>query len=135
MQVTSALLADAATMAEGKLYVHGGGWNSIISPQIPTVHPSLALVLAFKAEWHEANENLAVAIELVNEDGQPAGVRVDMTMRVAPSPIAKKGADLYQSTAHTFIGLRFEKYGAYRFQVTHNEQMLATVPIVIMPHL
>jgi len=127
------MLADAATVADGKVYVHGGGWNAIIAHEIPTAHPSLALVVAFKADWHEGNENLSVTIELVTEDGKPAGVHVEMMLRMAPTPVTKKGDDLYQYTANTFIGLRFEQYGAYRFQVVHNGDVLATVPLSVLP--
>jgi hypothetical protein len=133
MKVTTAMLADAATVAEGKLYVHGGGWNAIIAPEIPTTHPTLALVVAFKADWHEGNENLPVVIELVTEDGKPAGVHVEMMLRIAPSPVTKKGDDLYQYTANTFHGLRFEGYGAYRFQIVHKGDVLASVPMSVLP--
>jgi hypothetical protein len=133
MEVTTAMLADAATVAEGKLYIHGGGWNSIISPQIPTTHPTLALVVVFKLDWHEANEDLELVIELVTEDGEPAGLRGDMHLRVAPTPLTKKGAELYQSTAYTFHGLQFDKYGGYRFQITYADKVLAAVPLSILP--
>jgi hypothetical protein len=133
MKVTTAMLADAATVAQGKLYVHGGGWNAIIAPEIPTTHPTLALALAFQLDWHEGNEDLPIVIELVNEDGKPAGVHVEMTLRIAPTPVTKKGADLYQYTAHTFIGLRFDEYGAYRFQVLHDGKTLASVPLSVLP--
>jgi hypothetical protein len=133
MQVTTAMLADAATVADGKLYIHGGGWNSIIATQIPANHPALALVLSFRLEWHEANEDIALVIELVNEDGKPAGLRGDMHLRVAPAPITKKGSELYQSTAYTFYGLRFDDYATYRFQLSHNGQLIASVPLSIIP--
>jgi hypothetical protein len=133
MQVSTAMLADAATVANGKLYIQGGGWTSVIAQQIPTVHPALALVLIFKLEWHEANEDLKFVIELVDEDGQPAGMRAEMGLRVAPTPFAKKGAELYQSAAHMLYGLRFEKYGTFRFRVVRNDQVLASVPLTIMP--
>ena len=84
MQVTSLMLADAATVADGKLYVHGGCWNTIVTPQIPTIHPTLALAVVFKLNWHEANENLPVVFELVTEDGQPAGLRAEWNLRVSP---------------------------------------------------
>jgi hypothetical protein len=133
MQVTTAILADAATVAEGKLYVHGAGWNVIIAPQIPASHPSLALALAFKLDWHEGNEDLPIVVELVNEDGKSAGVRSEMTLRVAPTPVTKKGDDLYSYLAHTFIGLRFDEYGAYRFQVVHGGEIHAKVPLSVLP--
>lgn len=133
MEVTTAILADAATVADGKVYVHGGGWNAIIAPQIPATHPSLALVLALKMDWHEGNEDLPIVIELVNEDGKPAGARAEMILRIAPTPVTKKGADLYQYLAHTFVGLQFDEYGAYSFQVVNDGDVLASVPLSVLP--
>ena len=127
------MLADAATVADGKLYIQGGGWNSILAPQIPTNHPALALVLTFKLDWHEANEDLELVIELVDEDGKQAGLRGEMRLRVAPTPFVTKGAELYHSTAQMFYGLRFDKKGAYRFQLVHDDHLLASVPLSIIP--
>ena len=56
-----------------------------------------------------------------------------MHLRVAPSPITKKGADLYQSTAYTFNGLRFDEYGAYRFQLSLDDHLLTSVPLSVIP--
>jgi hypothetical protein len=117
MQVSAAMPADAVTVANGKPDIQGGGWTSVIARHIPTVHPALALTLIFRPEWHEANENLQFVIELVDEDGRQAGVRATMGLRVAPTPYAQEGGELYQSAAHMLYGLRFEKYGTFRFQV------------------
>jgi hypothetical protein len=56
-----------------------------------------------------------------------------MHLRVAPSPVTKKGADLYQSTAYTFNGLRFDEYGAYRFQLSLDDHLLTSVPLSVIP--
>ncbi|UQX10259.1 DUF6941 family protein [Candidatus Mycobacterium methanotrophicum] len=127
------MLADAATVADGKLFVHGGCWNTIITPQIPAVHPTLALALVFKINWHEANEDLPVALALVTEDGQPAGFRIELKLRVAPTVFTKKGTDLYQASAHTIQGLTFNAYGSYSFQVSSGDQILASVPLTVGP--
>jgi hypothetical protein len=127
------MLADAATLAEGKLYIQGGGWTSIIAPQMPAVHPALAIVLVFRLDWHEGNEDLVFDIELVDEDGKPAGMRGEMHLRVAPTPGATKGTYLYSSIAQSFYGLRFNSYGTYQFKLTHKDQLLASVPLTIAP--
>jgi hypothetical protein len=132
VEITTAMLADAATIADGKLYIQGGGWNSIITSQIPAVHPAIGLVLIFKLDWHEANEDLEISIELVSEDGKLAGLRGEMQLRVAPAPATKKGTELYQSTAQMFYGLRFDDYGAYRFQIAHKDQIMASVPLNVV---
>lgn len=125
------MLADAAAIAEGKLYVQGGGWDSVMASQMPLIYPALGLVLTFKIDWHEANEDLKILIEFVNEDGKNAGVRFELLLRVSPGPTAKKGSDLYQSAAQMFYGLRFENYGTYRFQVSQGAKVLTTVPLNI----
>jgi hypothetical protein len=132
MQVTTAMLADAATVADGKLYIQGGGWNSMLAQQMPVVHPGLAVVLMFELGWHEGNEDLKYAIELLDEDGKPAGLRGEANLRVSPLPFVKKGSDLYQCSAHMLYGVRFEKYGIYRFQITCGDQVLASVPLTII---
>src|SRR2546421_315152 len=116
------MLADSVALAEGKLYIQGGGWNSIMTSQMPATHPAIGLVLTFKLDWHEANEDLKLILELVDEDGKNAGMRIEILLRVAPAPATKKGTALYQSAAQMFYGLRFDNYGAYRFQVAHENQ-------------
>lgn len=134
MKVTTAMLADAATVADGKLFIHGGGWSSIIAHQMPVTHPVLGLVLVFETEWHESNEDLQIVLELVDADGKDARLRAEMLLRVSPTPLTKKGAPLVQSTAQMFYGLQFDKYGDYRFQVTYRHEVLASVPLnVIAP--
>lgn len=64
MNVTM-LLADSAQAVGGKLYILGGGWN-IIGPA-----PSpFAIVLLIDVDWNEANQQHALRLELLDEDGQ-----------------------------------------------------------------
>ena len=50
-------------------------------------------------------------------------------MRVAPTPVTKKGPQLYRSTAYMLHGLRFDQYSGYRFRVSHGYQVLASVQL------
>jgi hypothetical protein len=127
------MLADAVALADGKLYIQGGGWNAITASQMPAIHPAIGLVFTFKLDWHEANEDLKLVVELVNEDGKNAGLGLEMLLRVAPTAATKKGTPLYHSAAQMIYGLRFDNYGAYRFQVNHKEKILATVPLNVVP--
>ena len=128
------MLADAATKTpDGKLYIHGGGWNSLFSLRLPATHPVLALVLTFRLEWHEAHEDFPILIELIDEDGQPLALRGEGTLRMAPATFMKKGTDFYDSIAHPFYGLTFDSYGQYHFRVSSKDQTLATIPISVMP--
>jgi hypothetical protein len=132
MEVTTAMVADAAALADGKLYINGGGWNTIFTAKVPTTHPALALVLIFKLSWHEANEDMPVLIELMDEDGQPSPLRGEGTFRVAAPPFVKKGVDLYQSFAQMFYAVTFENLGLYRFRISSNGKDLASIPIHVL---
>ena len=64
------ILADAAEVVGGKLYVMGGGWDRL------TVHSqsakkNLAVALALRVPWHETNRQHAFQIDMTYEDGSP----------------------------------------------------------------
>ncbi len=63
------LLCDAAQVADGKLYILGGGW-SITGPE-PT--PS-AVAIKVEVDWHEAAQAHHWELFLVDADGQPVGI-------------------------------------------------------------
>jgi hypothetical protein len=131
MQVTTAMLADAAAVLEGKLYVHGGGWDVIYSNQVPATHAAMALVLVFKLDWHEAHENLPLAIQVQDEDRQGSILSGKAIMRAGIPPLAQKGAPLYHAFAQMFYGLQFPNYGRYTLIVSSGDEQLVTLPIVV----
>jgi hypothetical protein len=59
------LLCDAAQVADGKLYVLGGGWSLIGPDPTPT-----AIALKIDVEWIEADRTHHWELFLVDEDGQ-----------------------------------------------------------------
>ena len=63
------LLCDAAQVADGKLYILGGGW-SITGPDAT---PS-AVAIKLEVDWHEATEPHHWELFLVDADGQPVGI-------------------------------------------------------------
>jgi len=60
------MLCDFASMAGGKLFIHGGGWDRILVPE-PEVSLMLATVLTIP--WHLTNRPLQIEITLLSEDG------------------------------------------------------------------
>jgi hypothetical protein len=64
MRVTM-LLCDAAQVADGKLYVLGGGWSITGPDPIPS-----ALALKFEAQWHEADADHHWELFLEDADGR-----------------------------------------------------------------
>jgi hypothetical protein len=48
-------------------------------------------------------------------------------------PHHKEGRRPFQSTAYTFNGLRFDEYGAYRFQLSLDRSSPHSVPLSVIP--
>jgi hypothetical protein len=65
MRVTM-MLADHAQVADGKLFVSGGGW-SLCGPG-PV---ACAVVLLFHVPWQQTNEKISFSLRLLDEDGTP----------------------------------------------------------------
>src|SRR5436305_1159904 len=70
MRVTSAMLADNALVADGKLYIHGGAWDRLTVSQVPVIaNMALVMVVSIAAEdealLDEAN---AFTLELQHEE-------------------------------------------------------------------
>ena len=77
MKVTM-LLADAAQVVNGKLYILGGGWTIVG----PGASPS-ALAIKIEVPWTEANRRHEIQLDLLTEDHQP--------VMMANNPVQMRG--------------------------------------------
>ncbi len=128
MRFTAAMLADAAQVSAGKLYVLGGAFDTISARSFPAVHRSLTLALVAEVGPADRNRDLDLVITLLTEDGDETGVRSDGRLRVgAPSELPAGAATLVPMTS-VFMNLRFPKPGGYVFVVEHEGRELTRVP-------
>lgn len=119
------MMADAATAFNGKLYVHGGGWDSLVVRQFPAAHPSMALVLLLSADASEAPGTGEFRVQLVDEDGNDAGTGAAGAMGLGHGPFYKPGQRSVVPLAIPFNEIRFEKPGIYEFRLFWNGQQLS----------
>jgi hypothetical protein len=102
VEVEWIILADAAEAVNNKLYLIGGGWETLtIDSQLPVLYPC-AIAVAFSVPWNETNEQQNIEIAIDDEDeaqllkvegqvevGRPPGIplgkaqRVQMAIRLA----------------------------------------------------
>jgi hypothetical protein len=99
------LLADAAQVAEGKLYILGGG----VSVVPPSPAP-LAIAATFDVPWHMAEQPHDWMLELLDADGMPVlandmPVMVQGQFQVNRPDHAPPGAPLPMPLAVNFNGL------------------------------
>lgn len=60
------MLCDHAQVAEGKLFISGGGWSETFTPTRPS-----AVALLLHVPWGEANRRIKFALRLIDADGNP----------------------------------------------------------------
>jgi hypothetical protein len=134
MRITSAMLADAATVAEGKLYIHGGGWGLIIGDTLPLTQPSMSLVWTLRVEHDEALHEMPLTVDLVtdDDDDEDVGVHAEGSVNVGRPPGSKLGNPSFVHQAMTFAMFAFPKAGGYRFRIRSGESELASVPFTVV---
>jgi hypothetical protein len=128
MQVTTAMLADAASVERGKLFIHGGGWDNIDVGSIPATHPTMALVLILQIDYSEALADIPIVIELLDEDDKPLELRLEGKINAGHPPRTRRGTPTFHPLALPFNMLTFQHEGGYRFKVTSGDNELASIP-------
>lgn len=94
IQVEWIILADAASLVGGKLYLLGGGWERLIVNEPFPYRHLCAIAVAFRIPWAETNERHQFTVEVQDTDGQallqggghfeagrPAGIPVGQAQR------------------------------------------------------
>jgi hypothetical protein len=128
MRFTSAMLADGAQVAGGKLFVMGGAFDTISARSFPAVHRSLTLVLVAEVGPADRNRDLDLVIRLLDEDGHEMGIHSEGRLRVGTPSALPAGAMTLVPMTSAFINLRFPEPGGYVFVVEHEDRELTRVP-------
>ncbi len=123
-QVDFALLADAVQVLQGKLYVLGGGWNTLFVAGFPARHPSLGVGLRVRVPWSWTDRPLKIGIDLQEEDGARIlpGPPIAQGVKVSRPPGIPDGSDVVLARSFTFNNLVFPKAGAYSFVLSLDDE-------------
>lgn len=126
MEVTLALLADAANISqEGKLNILGT-FDNINAVKFPARHPEMHLVLRFEASPAEVDMEKTLEVKVLGEDGHQVGVAKGRFM-VKPSPQA--GRRTRMLTIMRIPDAVFPQPGDYTFAVLIDGKTEAEVPL------
>ena len=130
--VDVALLADAVQAVRGKLFVLGGGWDTLWVRSFPARHPSLAIGLRLRVPSSWGEEVLKVAVELQDADGAP----------MLPHPLAHivhlpthaespTTTDFGLIRSFTFNNLLFQKEGSYSFVISVDDEPVSRLRFAV----
>ncbi|MGD2100884.1 MAG: hypothetical protein PVG83_01490 [Acidimicrobiia bacterium] len=122
--VDVALLADSIQAVRGKLFVLGGGWDTLWVSGFPARHPSLAIGLRLRVPVSWESDKLRLAVELQDADGKsllPAPLSHEIklpTRKLHPTT----ATDFGLVRSFTFNNLRFDDEGAYSFVISVDDE-------------
>jgi hypothetical protein len=134
MELTTAMLADGAHVAGGKLYILGGQWDRVTVATFPATHPSMALALVIKVEYNEAPQTYQFEVQLTL-DGQPLDAKAAGSMAIGHAPEQVRGAPLFAPIAIPFYNVTFSTPGRYEWVITVGPDELGRVPIAVVQGL
>jgi hypothetical protein len=129
MKLQFAFLADfALAHPDGKIYVLGGGFDTIYASVLPARHPHLSLVMNFEFAPNETGRTYAIEIRPQDSTGAPF-LQVT-TIEASPqrnlqgptSPVT------FQSVLN-FQGVQLRTAGEHTFSIVVDGQELASVPL------
>jgi len=130
MKLQSAMLADAARVAENKLYVFGGQWDRVYTHAFPASHAGLTVVLVIEVSYGEALKDHHLRVALMR-DGEPAGAEARGLINVGHAPGTSLGAPSYVPIALPFENLVFNQAGRYEWVISLNEEPMGSIPLEV----
>lgn len=118
MQIDYAILAEHAEVTGNKLYLMGGGWDTMFAPEAPA-QVRLVCATGVRVEWDETNLPFPIVITVEDDDAQEV-FRIAGQMQVGrPSHLPIGSTQLYQMAATMQVTL--PRFDGYRVVVTVGE--------------
>jgi hypothetical protein len=117
--VDVALLADAVQAVRGKLFVLGGGWDTLWVRAFPARHPSMAIGLRLRVPTSWRAEVLDLSVDLQDADGAPLLSKpLSHQVKLPAHTQASPATDFGVVRSFTFNNLLFSAEGSYSFVIT-----------------
>jgi hypothetical protein len=130
MRLEWLILTDAAQIADGKLFLIGGGWDTIRVNALPH-RQKMAIALAIEVEWVETNERHALQLEIATQDGNVL-VNLNGAFEMGRPP----GISAGQSQRVQLVvdaEMEFQELGMYVITVTLGQDRTMPVRFNVMP--
>lgn len=129
MNIQVAVLCDAATDDNGKLNLLGA-FDTIHTRQLPAIHAqcSIALRLTFEPEDEGDHQ---IRLTFVDADGRSIMPHIDIPLQVGLSDDSLFGT---RNFIVNIQQLKFETLGLYSIEIAMDEEVHASIPLVVKLH-
>lgn len=107
------LLVDSAQVANGKLFILGGGWARLTTTQVPVTR-TFETAIRVVVPWTETNRPHSLELQVENEDGRALlETPVKAEIRVGRPAQLKDGTDQVVPLALRIGPVTLEREGRY----------------------
>ena len=111
MEIDYAILAEHAEVTGHKLYLMGGGWDTMNVAEAPAT-VRLGIAVGVRVDWDETNVPIPLVVRIEDEDGQEV-FRIDGQINVGRPPNLLAGSS--QLSQMVFgINVQLPRFGGYR---------------------
>lgn len=84
------ILADSAEALNGKLYLMGGGWDSVTVTDITRPVP-MAIACGVSVPWVETDDAHQLSLAITDQDGKEVAPRLQASFKTGRSPNLERG--------------------------------------------
>ena len=120
-QAVALFTADHAAVENGKVYVNGGFWDTILQPSYPA-QVSVALVAVIKVPSTAFLEDHRVTVEMVDADEGRLPLKIEGDVRVGRTPYMNRGEPSSLPLAFALNGVYLERAGGYWFVLSVHDK-------------
>lgn len=130
--VDVALLADAVQAVRGKLFILGGGWDTLWVRSFPARHPSMAIGLRLRVPSSWGAEMLKLSVELQDADGAPLLAQpLSHQVKLPAHPQPPSATDIGVIRSFTFNNLLFVAEGSYSFVIAVDDEPVSRLRFTV----
>jgi hypothetical protein len=106
------MIADAAQLVGGKLYVLGGGWDVLIVTSPFPYRRRFALAASFKVPWMDTNTPHQVELKILDQDQTKVLFQISGALEVG-RPLGIPAGQEQRAQMAVDVDLQFEGPGTY----------------------
>lgn len=131
MEVDYLLIADFAEALNGKIYVQGGGWDTLtVNAQFP-LSRSVAIALGLRVPWEDTNQRHGVRLVVLNEDRQAEIALAEGEVEVGRAPGIPQGHAQLVPIAFT-LPLKFPEPSSFSVRLSVDDRELKVIPFRVV---